>query len=147
MPIVRAAENPRTSHPPSTSSSVRRGNGRLFSFARNGAIADVAAVLRQVPVDRVHELVGLRLRGGDGIAQSDRAEYPPAGGDDLRALPAGAGVKYFSGQTGGAIETADRITLMVAVGVAARRHHDAERRARIPAGTGRVQRAGERRLA
>jgi predicted metal-binding membrane protein len=119
----------------------------LFLFACNGAIADVAAVLHQVPVNRVHEVVRLSLRGGDGIAQTDRAEYAPAGGDDLRAFPAGAGVKDFSGQPCRGIETADRITLTVTVGVAAGRHHDAERRARVPAGTGSVQRAGERRLA
>ncbi len=39
------------------------------------------------------------------------------------------------------------ITLTVTVGVAARRHHDAERRARVPAGVGGDQSAGERRLA
>ena len=117
------------------------------AFALDGAIADVVAVLHLVPVDRVYELVRLSLRGSDGVAQPNRAEYPPAGSDDLRAVRAGAGVKYFSGQPCGGIETADRITLTVTVGVTAGRHHNAERRARVPAGGGSIERTGERGLA
>src|ERR1700733_11174215 len=117
------------------------------AFALDGAIADVMAVLHRIPADRVRELVRLSLRGGDGVAQANRAEYAAAGGHDLRAFGAGAGVKYFSGQPCGGIETADRITLTVAVGIAAGRHHDAERRARVPAGRGSIESAGERGLA
>src|SRR5882724_7716883 len=128
-------------------SASRPRSSARSALVRNGAVADVAAILHQVPVNRVHELVRLSLRGGDGAAQADRAEYPPAGGDDLRAFAAGAGVEHFSGQPCGGIETADRISLTVGVGVAAGRHYDAERRARVPTSGGGVQRTGERRLA
>src|SRR6267154_2651293 len=79
-----------------------RGSGVssfLFaSFVRNGAIADVAAVLHQVPMYRVHQIVGLSLRGGDAVAQTDGAQHPTAGSEDLTAIAcigSRAGVKYL----------------------------------------------------
>src|SRR6202790_3107965 len=54
IPIVHATENSRTS--------------RLLAsaaLARHGAIADIAAVLHQVPVNGVHERVRLAARGGE----------------------------------------------------------------------------------
>src|ERR1700676_3566818 len=99
IPIVHATENSRTS--------------RLLagSLARHGAIADIAAVLHQVPVNRVHERVRLASSGGNRIAQTHGAEHSAAGGDDLRAVGAGARMKYFPGHSRGRVEAADRIAL------------------------------------
>ncbi len=110
-------------------------------------MADVAAVLHQVPVNRLHEVVGLMLRGGDRVAEAHGTEHAPAGGDDLRALRARAGVKYLAGQARGGVESADGIAFAVFIGVAAGGHHHAERGARIPARVGAVERAGERGFA
>jgi hypothetical protein len=110
-------------------------------------MADIAAVLHQVPVNRIHELVCLIAGGGHRIAQAHRAQHAAAVGDDLRALGASTGMKYFSGQSCGRIEAADRIAFAVGVGIAAGGHDDADGRARIPAGFGSIQRAVERRLA
>ena len=68
---------------------------RLSRFALDGAIADVAAVLHQVPVDGVHQCISLRLRCGDAVAQAHGTEYAPAGGDDLRSVRTGEGAIAF----------------------------------------------------
>src|SRR3984957_5929157 len=110
-------------------------------------MADIAAVLHQVPVNRIHELVCLIAGGGDRIAQTHRAQHAAAGGDDLRAFGPSAGMKYFSGQSRGRIEAADRIAFAVGVGVTAGGHDHADGRARIPARFGSIQRPVQRRLA
>jgi hypothetical protein len=77
--------------------------------AIDGAIADVAAVLHQVPVDGVYEIVGLCLRGRDAVAEAHCAQDASAGGHDARAavaagFDASAGVKYFTRELGGGLQ-------------------------------------------
>src|ERR1700685_4647787 len=105
---------------------------RLLALALNGAIADIEAVLHQVPVNRMHQCIGLVLRGADAVAQSYRAQHATARRDDLAVLGTGAGVEYLSRQPGGILEPADRIACSERIGIASCSHHDTERPARRP---------------
>src|SRR5450631_2714689 len=56
-------------------------------------------------------------------------------------------MKYFSGQIGGKLKTADRIALAVSIGIAAGGHDDPERSARVPSNLKSLQGTVERCLA
>src|ERR1700761_7523577 len=95
----------------------------------------------------VHQIVCLELRVSHVAAQAHGAQYAPARSDDLRAFTARAAVKHFTRQGRCRLETVDWITLAVGIRVAARSHHHAESRARVPANLVFLQRTPESRLA
>src|SRR5688572_5361176 len=117
------------------------------ALARDGAIANVTAALHAVPGNRIHERVGLALRGGDAIAQSDRAQHAPAVGEHAAILKAGARVEHLAGQLRSHIQALDDVAFADLVRITLGREHHAERRAGVPFGLDLVQPAIERGLA
>ena len=89
---------------------------RYRPLARDGAITDVAPILHQIPVNRMHEIVRLTLRRSDARAQPDRAQHAAAGGQHLGVLRAGSGMENFAWQSRRGVETADPIARPVASG-------------------------------
>jgi regulator of protease activity HflC (stomatin/prohibitin superfamily) len=62
----------------------RRGPSRSpVFFAGNGAVADVPAILDQVPMNGVDQIVGLRSCRAHGGPHSHRAQHPAAVGEQL----------------------------------------------------------------
>src|ERR1700675_1277624 len=53
---------------------LQRLDGHVLAL--NGAIADIEAVLHQVPVNGMHECVGLKLCCADAVTQAHRAQHP-----------------------------------------------------------------------
>src|SRR5690242_20306827 len=117
------------------------------ALALEGAVTDVPAVVRSRPMHGVGERVGRAPRGGDARAQADGAQYAPPVGEHPAGVEPGAGVEDLAGQLRGALEPLDGVPLSYALGVARGRHHDAERRTRIPPRALAVEALLERGLA
>src|SRR3984885_13005637 len=98
-------------------------------------------------MNRVHQIVCLKLRILHTASQADGAEYAPARRNDMLALTAGAALKNLPRQRRRPLETADWIALAESIRVAARGHDHAERRARVPSNLVPLQGARKRRLA
>src|SRR5262249_48897248 len=101
-------------------------------LALDRAITDVLAPERAIPRDLRDRVVRAALRGADRVADADRAEHAAAVGYDVAAREPRARVEDLDVAARDAIEAADRLALLVRVGITAAREHDADRGARIP---------------
>ena len=107
-------------------------------------MADVAAEICVLPVDFADPGISGIARVTDRGAESDDAQHPAAARYDVVAIDPGTGVKNLAVFVVTAVQTADRCAARVSTGIAAGGHHDAERRARIPAAPGSAASPGRR---
>ncbi len=103
---------------------------RLFALDR--AVADVGAVERAVPADFAHRVVSRVARGAHAGASADDAEHAAAVRDDSVAVEPRAGVEDLGVRRVMPRRGRGSVCLCRSVGIAAARHDDADRGARIP---------------
>src|SRR5262249_10235552 len=113
--------------------SLRLPLAHRIALPLDRAVADVTPVLHATPVDGIREYVGGALCLAHGIAEPHGAEHAPAVRDHAPLfIEARATVENLAGQLRRLVEPFDDVALAHGIGIAACRHHDAERCARIP---------------